>query len=211
MCFSTYFQSFDQIKRVYKEVEKVKRKVNIDILVGIEARNRKELEILASMRRKFDILLVRGGDLRLNRLACETPEVDILTHPELKRNDSGLNHVLVKFAAKNKVAIEINFREILITSKRTRAKLISNIANNVRLAKKYGAPLIVCSGAISHHELRDPMILSSFTILFGLDIKEAKECISTVPYNIVKKVRKRLSENWIMPGVEIVKKIKGKG
>ncbi|MEM5802211.1 MAG: RNase P subunit p30 family protein [Candidatus Aenigmatarchaeota archaeon] len=207
ICFSTYFQNFDKIKKIYEEIEKVKEKVKIEIFLGIEARNVKELSFLADKRKKFDILLVSGGDLKLNRLACETPEVDILTHPELNRNDSGLNHILVKMAAKNNVAIEINFREVLITSKKTRAKIISNMVQNVKLAKKYNAPLIICSGSISHWELRDPITLSSFGTLLGLDFNEARKCIGEIPKNIVEEIKKRRSERWIMPGVGIIKKV----
>jgi ribonuclease P/MRP protein subunit RPP1 len=160
---------------------------------------------LVNIRRKFDVLLVRGGDLKLNRMACETPEVDILTHPEYERFDSGLNHVLVKFAARNNVAIEINFREILITSKNTRSRVLSNIENNIKLARKFHAPLILCSGAISHFELRSPECLISMANQIGLDLDKAKNSITKVPENILKQIRERKSERWISPGIKVVK------
>jgi len=207
ICFSSYFSGNEVIKKFYDEIEKIKQKVGIEIFLGFEARNVKELNMLIERRKKFDILLAKGGDLKLNRLACETPEVDILTHPEFERNDSGLNHVLVRAAAKNDVAIEINFREVLIYSKKTRAKVIANISRNVELAKKYGAPLIICSGAISHYELRDPLVMSSFATTLGMNLKYSKDSISKVPENILNEIKKRKSEKWIMPGVEIIKKV----
>ncbi len=207
-CFTTYFQGFEKIKEIYEEIERVKQRVKIEILLGIEAKSVKELKILADKRKKFDVLLVKGGNLNLNRIACETPEVDILTHPELNREDSGLNHVLVKSAAKNDVSIEINFREVMITSKRTRTKIISNIYNNVKLAKKYGANLIICSGAISSYELKDPYVLTSFGTLFDLSLEESKNCLTKNPESIIQKIKQRKSENWVMPGVEIIKRFK---
>jgi ribonuclease P/MRP protein subunit RPP1 len=111
----------------------------------------------------------------------------------------------MKFAAKNDVAIEINFREILITNKKTRAMVMANIAKNIKLAKKYHAPIIICSGAISHWELRAPECLVSMACQLGLELSEAKKAISEVPKKIVERAKERRSEKWIMPGVRIVR------
>lgn len=203
ICFAEYFKSLDQIKKLYEEIEKVKQKVGIEISLGFEAKNPKELMKLVNVRRKFDVLLVNGGDLKLNRLACETPEVDILTHPEYERIDSGMNHVLMKEAAKNNVAIEVNFREILITSKNTRSKVLHNIEQNIRLAKKYKTPIILCSGAISHFELRSPECLISMANQLGLELNESYRCLSDVPEKVLKQSKERRSEKFVMPGVKI--------
>jgi len=205
ICFVEYYRNNEQIKMLQKEIEKVKQKVGIEIFLGFEARSLKELAVLKEKRRKFDVLLVRGGDLRLNREACETAEVDILTHPEYGRIDSGLNHVLVKLATKNNVAIEINFREILVSSKRTRSMILKNMTQNVKLAKKYGADIIACSGALSHWDICDPHSLISFVSLLGLQLNEAKATISKVPEKIIEQIKERKDERWIMPGVKIVK------
>ena len=202
-CLTAYFKGMDQIKELKEEIEKVSK--GIEIFLGFEARNQKELEKLVAIRKKYDLLLVGGGDLELNRIACETPEVDILTHPEIERSDSGLNHVLVNLAAKNNVAIEINFREILFSSKKTRSRIISNISRNVKLAQKFHAPLVLCSGAVSKWELRDPQALASFATLLGMSFSSAKDSISTVPEKILKQSKERRSENWILPGVKVVK------
>ncbi len=204
ICFSEYFENDDQIKKLKGEIDKVEKKIGIKICLGFEARNPKELNRLVEKRKRFDVLLVNGGDLELNRIACETPEVDILTHPEENRNDSGLNHVLLKAAAKNNVAIEINFRQILIASKKTRSKVLSNIEKNIRLAKKLKAPLIICSGAISHWELRDPKIMISFSTQFGLDLNDAENSLSKIPEKILEKSEERKNEKWVMPGVKII-------
>jgi len=205
ICIVEYFKGEDQIKKLKTELEKTKQKTGMEIFLGFEARSLKELYLLKERRRRFDILLVRGGDLRLNRAACETAEVDILTHPEFGRIDSGINHVLIKEAAKNNVAIEINFREILVSSKKTRSMILKNISNNIKLAKKYKTPIIACSGALSHWDITDPQCLISFASLLGLELNEAKATVSTVPEKIVKQIKERRSEKWILPGVKVVK------
>jgi len=150
-------------------------------------------------------LLVGGGDLRLNREAVETPEVDILTHPEFGRLDSGLNHIMMRLAKKNNVAIEINFRNILIESKNSRSKVLAKMQNNIKLAKKFHVPVILCSGAISHHEMRDPLVMVSMAEQLGLDLKTAKESLSKIPEKILQQALERKHGNWISPGVKIFK------
>lgn len=199
-CFVEYFQNDDQIKKRYEEIEKAK-KIGVEIFLGFEARTPHEVEMLVQKRKRFDILLAQGGDLKMNRFAVETPEVDILTHPSFERNDSGLNHILMKLAKQNNVAIEINFREVLINERKSRSKTIQNMIQNVNLAKKIGAPLVICSGSLSHWELRDPLELSSFMMELELKTDEADDCITRVPEKIILQNKERRSGKWVMPGV----------
>lgn len=201
ICFAEYYEGEKQLKKLKDEIAKIERKVGIEIFLGFEARTAKELKALKEKRKLFDMLLARGGELRMNRVACETKEVDILTHPEYKRNDSGLNHIMAKLAGKNNVAIEVNFREILMGSERTRSKILANMRDNVKLAKKYGVPIILCSGAINHWEMRDPLCIVSMATQLGLTLKEAKDAISKIPALIVNQSKTRKSKKWIMPGV----------
>ncbi|MBU5688317.1 MAG: PHP domain-containing protein [Candidatus Aenigmarchaeota archaeon] len=202
ICFAEYFKSKEKMDEIKKEINQISKEAKIKIFLGFEARNANELKKLVKIRREYDVLLVRGYDLKLNRLAVETPEVDILTHPELNRKDSGLNHVLIKEAAKNNVAIELNFRNILINTKATRALIMKHIEQNIRLCKKYKAPVIICSGAISHWQLKDPKVLMSMGVMLGLELKEAKNSLSTIPQKIIDQIKERKSPKWIMPGVK---------
>ncbi len=204
ICFAEYFKNDAQLDELKVEIAKVSGSVGIEIYLGFEARNVKELHKLVERRRLYDVLLVQGGDLKLNRIACETPQVDILTHPENNRMDSGLNHILVKAAAKNNVAIEINFRGLLLSSKKTRSMIMRHISQNVKLAKKFHAPLILCSGAVSTWELRSPEVLISMANQIGLEIKDSKDIISKIPTNIIKQIEERSPKNWISPGIKII-------
>lgn len=203
-CFSAHFEGLDQIKRLGAETEKAAKAAGVEIYLGFEAREPKEVEKLRQIRRKFDVLLVRGGDLEMNRLAVETPEVDILTHPESGRTDTGMNDTLLRMAARNNVAVEINFREILNASRSSRAKLMRNVSENVRMASKVKAPVVVCSGALSHWEMKDPLVLVSLAHVLGLEMKDAKAALSSVPEAGLKESRGRRDERWVMPGVKEV-------
>lgn len=205
ICFSAYYKGDQQLKKLQVDVDKIRQKFEIEILLGFEACSLKELAVLRDKRKRFDILLVRGGDARLNREAVETTEVDILTHPEHERIDSGLNHILMKLAAKNNVAVEINFREILVSSKRLRSITLKHMTQNIELARKFKAPIIICSGAVSHFEMRDPSCLASMGCQLGLSLKEAKDTVSKNPEKIIKQLKERKGANWIAPGIKVIK------
>lgn len=202
-CFVIYPQSKKQIEKINEKIRKTSEKFNLEIYLGVEARNLKELKLLLKRRKQFDILLARGGDVNLNRVACSHAGVDILTHPSYERNDCGLNHILAKLATKNGVAIEINFREILISSKRTRAQVMKNFKDIIKLHKKFKFPLVVCSGAISHFEICDPFVLSSLLNLLGLGLKEAKDSVSKIPSKIINTALEKKKS--VLPGVRMVK------
>ena len=204
ICFTTYLDEKNKIKETKEITSKLSEKIGIDIFTGFEARNTSELDKLIRLRREYDVLLVKGYDLLLNRKAVETTEVDILTHPEYNRWDSGFNHVMAELAAENDVAIEVNFREILNSSKNTRANVMHKIKNNVELCKKYKTPIIICSGAVTHWQLRDPKVLISMGCLLGLKLDEAKKAMSEVPENIIKMIKERQDRKWIRPGVKVV-------
>ncbi len=201
ICFSVYYKSVGKLEELKQKTKKTSEDVGIEIFLGFEARSSSELTKLIKNRREYDVLLVRGSDLDLNRRAVETPEVDILTHPEFGRKDSGLDHIMVKLAAKNNVAIEINFREILLFSKGTRSFILHNITKNIALCKKYKAPVILCSGAISHWQMKDPKIMMSLATLLGLTLDDAKKSMIDIPKQIISMIKERKSSKWIMPGV----------
>ena len=201
ICFSDFYEGRAHLEKIKSEIARAGKKSGIEILLGLEAGNLKELRRLADMRHMFDVLLVHGGDLRLNRAAVETKDVDVLTHPECRRYDSGLNHVMAKLARKNGVAIEINFNEILNSTKKTRSRVMSNMRDNIQLAKKHKMPIVVCSGAKSHWDMRDPLSLASMAVQLGMLLKDAKAAVSKTPETIVKEIKKRKSSDWVMPGV----------
>ncbi len=153
-----------------------------------------ELNTLANkFRNKCDLLLVHGGLYNVNRAACENPMIDILCHPQLGRKDSGIDHICAKAAHENNVAIEINMRQILESSRRHRIYVLSSMERNIKLCKKYGAPVITTSGAASKWGMRSGREMSAFAYLMGLELGTAIASTSTVPENMIKTNREKLA------------------
>lgn len=179
---------------------------DIDIVkaVLIKPKNVSDMkDIVKGVREKAEVVIVAGGDYEINRSAVENPFVDILAYPEFNRKDSGMDHVCMRAAHENNVAIEINFREVLETGGRHRALILAAMRKNIMLAKKYDVKIVTTSGAFSKWNMRSPRDMVALTHILGLDISDAIATVSDIPKEIVEDNRKRLSgKKW--NGVEIV-------
>jgi ribonuclease P/MRP protein subunit RPP1 len=187
-------------------IEKMPEKKDIDLVsaVIIKPDSKEELDATAKkIRNKVEVLMVHGGNYDVNRAACENSMVDVLCHPELGRRDSGLDHICVKAAQENNVAIEINFREILESYKRQRIYVISSMMKNIKLCRKYNTNVITTSGAITKWGMRGGRELAAITHLLGLDLGDAISSLSTLPMEITGKNREKLAnKRW--EGVKVV-------
>ncbi len=198
------FENEDKLIKQKLLIDELRPKHDIDIAHGVEIRTddaNKIKPIVQKLRKNVELIIVRGGDLALNRAALETPEVDILSHPEFQRNDSGVDHVLAKLAADNQVCIELNFREALYSFRKSRAHILTHMRRNVALSKKFGFPVVVTSGAYSKWEMRGARELAAFGTMVGLELENAMNAVSGFR---VERNRARLSGGWVMPGVEKV-------
>jgi len=184
---ATYYSSSVEI------VPKLERVDTVSCVI-IKADNANDVDKIArKIRNKVEVLMVHGGDYDVNRAACESSLIDVLCHPELGRKDSGMDHICMRAAAENNVAIEINFREILESYKRKRIYVLSAIKKNVKLAKKYGTKIVTTSGAVNKWGLRSCRDLVAFAYLLGLDLGEAIATTSTTPEEIIRVNRQKLA------------------
>jgi len=188
----------------WKERAKLKefkgKRLETDVALGLELSGRGFKRDIQKVRREVELIVVQGGDSDINRAAVETPEVDILARPWMGRQDCGIDYVMARLAAKNRVAIQFDFGELLHSSKRSRVQLLSQLMEAAKLVKKYRAPFVVTSGAKSPFDLRAPSDLLSFGRILGFQDPDIKKALSGW---IVQENRKRLSGKWVMPGVEV--------
>ena len=153
-------------------------------------------------RRNADIIMVRGGDLKVNRAACEERSIDILSQPYRSRRDMGINHILAKKAAENNVAIEINLKTLLNTNLRYRYRIISQFRHIVGLQRKFKFPLIISSNANSKYDLKTPRDIIALAKCFGMTFEESFDAISRTPKDIIETNNKR--DSFIVDGVRTV-------
>jgi ribonuclease P/MRP protein subunit RPP1 len=153
-------------------------------------------------RKKADIVIIRGGDLKVNRAACEDKKVDILSQPYRSRRDSGINHILAKKAAENSVAIEINLKTLLKTNLRYRYRVISQFRHIIELQRKFKFPLIITSSANSKYDLITPQDITALSKCFQMSFEESFDSISKIPQDIIE--INDLRDNFVVEGVRIM-------
>lgn len=173
------------------------------VLRGVEvaANNANDLRrLVEKYRKKVEVLAVHGGDETINRAACEDGRVDILTHPQEGGKTSGVNHIIARLAADKNVAIEFSLFPLIHNRGGTRVRTLSYYRANFALVRKYGAPYVITSGALSHYDLRDARSMVALARLFGLNEAEALRGLSYWPEQILR----RTSASYVMEGVEIL-------
>ncbi len=157
---------------------------------------------IRSLRNKTNILMVDGGDLKINRAACENVKVDILSRPYYKRRDCGLNHVLSREAAKNNVAIELCFSDLLKSRNSLRSKIIAHFRDIIKLQRKFQFMLLITSGARTIYDLRTPQDIMALYRCLGLKKEEILRAISDSPSFILDYNQQR--KNMVVDGVKII-------
>jgi ribonuclease P/MRP protein subunit RPP1 len=176
----------------------------ISIFEGIEirAKNPEDLKRkIQKFRKRADVLLVHGGDLKINRAAVEDARVDVLTHPYQGRRDSGFNHILAKKAAENNVAVEINIGYFLRNRNHRRQEILAQFRELLKLKSKFDFSLVITSGARSLYDLRSPLDLVALSSCFGMDKETALSALSKVPADIIRD--NQLRHQLIASGVHI--------
>ncbi|MDI6903517.1 MAG: RNase P subunit p30 family protein [Methanocellales archaeon] len=143
-------------------------------------------EKIKNYRPKVDVLLVHGGDPKINRAAVESSDVDVLAHPFHE-----FNHVLAKSAAENEVAIEFNLDALIYARGVSRVRALSAFQINLKLARKFGVPTVLTSGARSQYDLRAPREMIALASLFGMSEAEAIGALSKTPWSIILRNKKK--------------------
>lgn len=197
-------ESADNLKTQMETLKTQTKLPTIYIGVEIEAKNQVDLKKkVQKFRKKADVILVHGGDLKINRAATEDPRIDILSHPYRTRLDSGINHVLAVKAAENRVAMELNLKYFLLTRPNQRYRVLNQFRQLVKLHHHYHFPVIISSDASSPYDLRHPQDVVALAACFGMTKEEASDALSKTPLEIIE--RNNIRDEVIIPGVKLVK------
>jgi len=198
-----YFEDYNE--EFSREFDILNDSSNIIIkkCIEISCKNPEDLrKKVQKSRKNSDILMVRGGDLKVNRAACEDQRVDILSQPYRSRRDTGLNHVLARKAAENSVAIELNLKILFKTNLRYRYRVISQFRHIIELQRKFKFPLIITTNANSKYDLRSPQDIFALARCFQMTFEELFDAISETPKEIIETNNAR--DSFIVDGVKTV-------
>ena len=198
----------DELSEVDFENTYRNKKTNFNhakVSMGINIMNANSNEIRRitnKYRDKSNYISCLGGDLKINRNVCENYKVDVLSRPYYKRRDSGMNHVLAKEAARNNVAIELCFRDILNNYLKYRANVISSFKEILMFHRKFNFPLILTTDTKSVYDVRSTRDIVSFFKSIGFTDKEIYNGFYYYPKQILEFNQER--ENMIVRGVKVI-------
>jgi len=153
------------------------------LIIKTEKRDELMRKVSSSHAKNIPIIIL-GSDDNINRMALEDKRVSMLLSPEemrkkdfMKWKNSGLNHVLCRFAAENNIKIGISYSAIKRLEPKERALRISRIMQNIKLCRKYNTKLVLASFAESENDLLSPYELRSLGIVLGMTPKQANESL----------------------------------
>ena len=158
----------------------------LSLLRGVEVRAEDVAELhrkVREYRRDVDVLAVRSGDDSVNRAALKDKRVDFLAHPE---QGDELNHICMRYAAESGVAVEFNIASIIHSRRGARARVLQRMGETLKLARKYGANVILTSGG-TLYDIRAPRELVAVAKLFGMEREEALRAVAETPLRVLKR------------------------
>ena len=176
----------------------------------IDARSKNIRKEVQQAHRKFGLVVALGNaSTGRNREILESSP-DILLSPHfaagkdfMKARNAGLDSASCKIAAKNKIAVGIDFNEILHAGEREREVLIGRIMQNIKLCRKYKVKMLLASFASSVLEMRSAFDLQALAQAIGMTPKEAQDSLQEAG-KLLKKNEEKKSQGYVSEGIRVV-------
>ncbi|MFW5929808.1 MAG: RNase P subunit p30 family protein [Halobacteriota archaeon] len=139
--------------------------LDVDVVRGVEVRAETVQELhgsVGSVYRDHDVVCVRGGSHAVERAAAASSRVDLLSAPR------EFDHVTVREAAENDVALEYDLSRVLRGNGGERVETLVRLRLLRRLARKYDASLVVTASPDDHLEMRSRRALEALACETGM-------------------------------------------
>ena len=150
----------------------------------IESNEKEARRIIESLKGKNKIIAIVGEDDAFNRRAVETLRIDYLVSPErgkktdsLKQRDSGINHVVAKEAARNKISFVVNLYELSNLSKEEKSKRLSRIIQNIKICRRAKCQIKIANFSSDRKFLVNEIGRKALGISLGMSSGQAKNCV----------------------------------
>ena len=199
-------------KYLQSEIERIRKicsEVDLDFVSRIDLEPLNTMDLLKSLslfRRKVEIISVKCNSKSVARQAAKDRRVDILSFSHLDMRKRFFDSAEAELASSASALLEFDLAPLISLYGFQRIRLLSKMRIEVLTAKKYGVPIILSSGADDVRFLRKPGDYASLGYLFGLDIGDAKKALSEIPKEMIERNRRKLSLNYVAPGIYIVRR-----
>ncbi|MCX8170797.1 MAG: hypothetical protein N3E47_02315 [Candidatus Bathyarchaeota archaeon] len=196
-------------KESIESARKMCSDLGLDLVVRVDLtpKNARELlKTLSSVRWRFEVIAVYCNTREVALQAAKDRRVDLLlfSPSEPKKHFFGASEA--KLASEKNAALEINIAPLIYLEGKTRIDMMNVLRREISISSDFNVPIVLSSGASSLRMLRRPEDYAFFSYIIGLDLCRAERALSENPINIIERNRKKLSRNYVCPGVFIVKR-----
>jgi len=178
-------------------VDSLRHFSNEKVIVGaiIDANSVPQLRDELSRTRGAEIVVVRGKNEKLTRLALESKRVDVVLSPYATDR---LNHIHVKIARETRTAIALSLRECITRRGGARSRVLAGYRECIKLWRKIPFPLVLTAEPTDVPSLRCKKEVEAISALFGLEGEEL-ECVLKEGMETMRRARSELPE-----GIEVL-------
>jgi RNase P/RNase MRP subunit p30 len=182
--------------------------VGVDFVSRVDLRPRSQDDLmrqLRRLRRKFEVVCVACESKEVARQAAKDRRVDLLSFPLLDFRRRFFDRAEAELACNGLAALEVDVKPLLVLKGPARVRLLSCLRREAAIARSFGVPIAVSSGASQSLLLRKPREMAALAFLFGLDEVSALDAVSRSPVAIVMRNREKLGAGFVAPGIRVVK------
>ena len=154
----------------------------IEIFAGILLRDSPLRDITGRIKRERNngvVVSVQAGDNGFNRSVINIKGVHILRGLH-SADKSAFDHVAVKMAADNRVAIDLDLSQLLFGRGYSRQRAIQRYRDILVLERRYEFPLTLSSHARSILDMRPVREITGLCSLIGMDSSDVETAFSGV-------------------------------
>ncbi len=160
---------------------------------------------LGNLRRRAVIVAFPLAGVETSNWAAEDRRVDLLTLGE-DNIGSTLKESTAHMAEHSGTALEIQFTAILQSAGLNRSRVLKGFRESTRIALDAGMKIVLSSGASHPINMRSPMAMTYIGFMLGMNRVDSREAVFNTPQRIVERNERKLSSEFVGPGVEIVKR-----
>jgi RNase P/RNase MRP subunit p30 len=199
-------------KMTQKETQEMKEmcsSLGVNLITRIDLAPRTTVELLKSLRtlrRKAEIIAVKCYSKPVARQAAKDRRVDLISFPLISPKKRYFDRAEVELASGASASFEVDTAPLLKLQGFHRSVMLSSLRREVQVANRAHVPIVLSSGADELILLRSAEDYCSLAYLFGMDQYNARRAFSENPKAIVERNRKKLSPNFLAPGVFIVRR-----
>jgi RNase P/RNase MRP subunit p30 len=194
-------QQVSQLQHICREA-----KIDLATRVNLSPKTSRELlQALRRFRRKFEIISVMCRTKDVARQAARDRRVDLLQFSFTNLRKRFFDEAEAELSSHAFSSLEVEMTSLLRLAGASRIRLFSRLQREMALAERFKVPITISSGATDDLLMRGPHDTAALATLLDLPFSSALKGLSENPYATIRRNRKKLSPNYVAPGIRIVR------